>query len=121
MIVRLLRRAWAASMRLGDWGGCHQLPGRSFFFRHYQFPVCARCTGVLAGQAVAGVLLLAGVRISPLWMGVLAIPMAADWLLQYFNIRPSTNPRRFVTGALFGAGYLFGVIELIGWAWQRFF
>lgn len=120
-MVRSFRRLWAASMRLGGAAGCHQLPERSFFFRQYQFPVCARCTGVLIGQVIAAVLLLAGCRISPLWVGVLAVPMGADWLVQYCKVRPSTNPRRFVTGVLFGVGYLFGVVELISWAWQRLF
>lgn len=120
-MVRALRRLWAASMRLGGAAGCHQLPERSFFFRQYQFPVCARCTGVLAGQVIAAVLLLAGVGMPPIFIGLLAVPMGADWLVQYFNVRPSTNPRRFVTGAAYGVGYLFAVVELISWAWQRLF
>ncbi|RGF93239.1 DUF2085 domain-containing protein [Ruminococcus sp. AM54-1NS] len=39
-------------MKLGASAGCHQRPDRSFFFHGWQFPVCARCTGVLAGQLV---------------------------------------------------------------------
>ena len=40
-------------MRAGAATGCHQLPERSFFFRQYQFPVCARCCGVLIGESMA--------------------------------------------------------------------
>ena len=39
-----------------DWGkrlGCHQMPERSFFIKGYQFPVCARCTGVLVSSIAA--------------------------------------------------------------------
>ena len=32
--------------------GCHCRPDRSFFFRGRQFPVCARCTGMLLGFCV---------------------------------------------------------------------
>lgn len=35
---------------LGNNSGCHQLAERSFFYKGYQFPVCARCTGVTIGQ-----------------------------------------------------------------------
>ena len=31
---------------------CHQLPERSFFLGHRQFPVCARCTGLYVSATV---------------------------------------------------------------------
>src|SRR6185295_13777249 len=32
---------------------CHQLPARSFHLWAAQMPVCARCTGIYAGAAIA--------------------------------------------------------------------
>ena len=42
---------------------CHQLPQRSFYLWTAQLPVCARCTGIYAGGALAAV--VAATR--PLW------------------------------------------------------
>lgn len=41
---------------------CHQLPERSFYWGQWQFPVCARCTGLYL-SAVAGLAVWAAVRI----------------------------------------------------------
>ena len=35
---------------------CHQRPERSFFLGSHQMPVCARCTGIYIGAAVAVIL-----------------------------------------------------------------
>lgn len=90
----------------GVWIGCHQAPERSFFFRGAQFPVCARCTGVILAQTGTALAALAGRSASPAVGAVLMIPMAVDWALQYAGIRESNNTRRFVTGVLAGAGYV---------------
>jgi hypothetical protein len=37
---------------------CHQLPGRSFHLWAAQLPVCARCTGIYAGAAIASMAVL---------------------------------------------------------------
>lgn len=92
-------------MRIGAFTGCHQMPERSFFIKGYQFPLCARCTGILIGELLA----------LPLWMAhhpsmlmalFLIVPMAYDGIFQYqFGIM-SNNRRRLVTGLLAGCGLM---------------
>jgi uncharacterized membrane protein len=98
---------------LGDWVGCHQMPERSFFLHETQFPVCARCTGVLLAQTAVGLLAIAG-HYAPLTVGFfLMIPMGLDWLVQYTGVYESTNARRFVTGIMGGAGYMTILVNVI--------
>ncbi len=88
---------------------------RSFFFRGIQFPVCARCTGVFFAS-IAAVIMFFVYRVSIFYCFVLSSIMLIDWLLQFKEILPSTNPRRLVTGLLGGYGvmtlqmYLYAII-----------
>lgn len=84
---------------------CHQRPERSFFFRGYQFPVCARCTGVFVGEIVAIASLIFKHSLSFIPCAVFVTIMGIDWSLQHFFKILSTNPRRFVTGILGGYGW----------------
>lgn len=83
--------------------GCHQRADRSFFFKGYQFPVCARCTGVLIGYCLT-------IPVYLLWKFyyhhclIACLMMLLDWIIQYFKIRESTNIRRLITGVLGGFG-----------------
>ena len=107
---------WIKSMLLFQhYWGCHQIPARSFSAYGYQFPLCARCTGILAGEIAVIFILIAGYRISVIatisWM----LPLIIDGSLQLLYVKyESTNLRRFITGALFGMGIgflLFRIIE----------
>ena len=90
---------WLKLMKIGQKLGCHQMPERSFFFRGYQFPICARCTGVFVGQIVAAICLIF-VRIE-WWISLLLlVPMGVDWGLQFIKVLKSTNIRRLITKAL---------------------
>ena len=104
-------------MKAGKFCGCHQMPERSFFYHGYQFPVCARCTGVVLGQLV-GYLTFAWFRLS--WNGCsfFLFLMFLDWYLQKMGLLSSTNPRRLITGLLCGYAlgqcYLSFVLRLFG-------
>ena len=88
---------------------CHQLSDRSFFFKGAQFPLCARCTGIVLG------FFLIGPIISFFYLGnmflsiALILVMCIDGFIQLKNILASTNFRRVATGI--GAGYgLFSIL-----------
>lgn len=99
-------------MRLGALSGCHQMASRSFFLRGYQFPLCARCTGVFLGQLTAAV---TACFLSPSpWLALLLLPMAVDGLTQTAGWRVSNNALRLVTGLLGGFGYLSVLIWAVG-------
>lgn len=114
--------------------GCHRLPERSFFFRGQQFPVCARCTGVIIGQyftfVLINIVLLLGISIEEkillLYLSFfLILPMLTDWALQnYFSII-SNNMRRLITGFFCGIGaayiYLFTLYFIFEHAILKYF
>lgn len=104
-------KLWALSMNwFAKYWGCHQIPDRSFSYRGYQFPLCARCTGILIGEII-GMLTL--IFISPYWWTILLIiPMAIDGLTQQYCNRQSNNLLRLITG-LFG-GY--SLVTFIVWS-----
>lgn len=79
------------------------MDSRSFHYHGTRFPVCARCTGELAGILVAAIL-YGFVHPGPLWAALALIPMVLDGGVQALTAYESTNPRRFVTGTLFGYG-----------------
>ena len=97
-------KIWMALMNFGEKMGCHQMAERSFFFRGYQFPVCARCIGVFAGEIIAIVMLLCGVEIPWVPAFLLVLPLAIDGGVQYIKLWLSNNLRRVITGVLAGIG-----------------
>ncbi|MCL2434435.1 MAG: DUF2085 domain-containing protein [Clostridia bacterium] len=111
---------WAFLMRLGTRTGCHQMAERSFSFRGYQYPVCARCTGLFFGQT-AGVVCGLIFHGPGLWFlitcaALFTVLLAADGLGQHFGWWVSTNPRRLITGLLCGFFVMWGVVfGLLNW------
>lgn len=93
----------------GKYWGCHQMPERSYFFKGYQLPVCARCEGMIFGEITALVFVLIGYRMKIYYCLLLLIPMVLDGTLQYKTSYFSTNIKRLLTGIMFG----FGLINLI--------
>lgn len=107
----LVRKIYNTLMRIGHLTGCHQLPERSFHIKGYQFPLCARCTGIVIGEWAA----------IPLWFifpvgfipaCIMGVPLVIDGGLQYLYISPSTNLRRVITGFLAGWGLMTIYIRL---------
>lgn len=105
---------WIKCMEWCDkYWGCHQMPERSFFLFGYQFPVCARCTGIMVGYVLAIILPW---FISPSWQFIFfAVPMAIDGLTQLAGWRTSNNPLRLLTGILGGYGMLSFLIWGVLW------
>lgn len=91
-------------MEMGEKLGCHQMPERSFFVRGYQFPVCARCTGVIISAFLA-VIIFTKKRIPIRTCFLMSSVMLIDWGLQYLEIKESNNRRRLITGLIGGLGW----------------
>ena len=104
-------------MQFGKRLGCHQMAERSFFFKGYQFPVCARCTGVILGELIAIVCLFL-FKINWWILLLLLIPMGFDWGLQFLKILKSNNIRRLITGLLGGFSLTYAYYYLIVWIWK---
>lgn len=94
---------------------CHQLPERSFFVKGRQMPLCARCTGILAGLVVFPVYVA---HVGWIVAAVLVAAFAIDSATQLLGLRSSNNALRFITGMGFPVavlGLLFGIVK---WLWS---
>lgn len=99
-------KVWLTIMNFGSIMGCHQMAERSFFLKTYQFPICARCTGIAIGQFLAIILITLKVKINIFFSIFSLLVMIIDGGLQYFNYLKSTNYRRIITGILGGMAYI---------------
>ena len=108
---------------------CHQLPERSFFIKGHPFAVCARCTGIYAGFAIATVLYPVARSLrqteapSRKWLFLAAAPLAIDFAIEFSGIGHNTHSSRLFTGALLGAVAVFyvmpGLLDLSLRNWKR--
>jgi len=90
---------------------CHQLPARSFHLWATQLPVCARCTGIYAGGAIAAV--VSAVRLQPdgsnqtrrarLILATAFLPTAATLVFEWTTGQAPSNAVRALAGLLLGA------------------
>jgi uncharacterized membrane protein len=96
---------------------CHQRPDRSFHLLAVQLPVCARCTGLYAGAAIAALSYVwlsgrfgAGARpaearrymTARLLLAAAALPMAASIVYEWTTGDVPSNAVRAVTGLVLG-------------------
>ena len=89
------------------------MPERSFFYKGYQFPICARCTGILLGYICAFVFLLLNIHINIYLSLILIVPMALDGTIQFFTSYESNNIKRLFSGFLAGIGFIWILLNII--------
>jgi len=113
-------KAWILLMRWGAMTGCHQLHERSLFFRGYQFPLCARCTGLFIGLAagMAAIMLFfkINLHILSLCTVVSVVLLGIDGFFQLKGVWVSTNLRRIITGipcGFFVTGFFIRIVLMI--------
>lgn len=98
---------------------CHRMPERSFFFNGKQFPICARCTGIMLGYIIAIISFLLVISFS-LWGSILLLlPMVIDGTGQLYNKWESTNSRRFITGILVGVGIILFIVNITSFRFNQ--
>jgi uncharacterized membrane protein len=99
---------------------CHQLPLRSFHLWGASLPVCARCTGIYVGAAVAAVLLRAspaavrakrfGGRFEPRWILLAAlVPTGVTLVFEWTTGVMPANWIRALAGAPLGAAVAWAI------------
>ena len=110
-------KRWIGMMNFfSRYWGCHQLPERSFFWHGWQFPVCARCTGIIFGEIVYLIFFKLCSKFSYVISVILQLPMIIDGGMQLITNYRSNNKRRFVTGFIAGLNFLnilYGTIKSI--------
>ncbi len=111
-ITQRQEKRWLFWMNIGKRSRCHQMKERSFFYGNFQFPVCARCTGIYIGQFIIAPISWL-LQLNFLYLNIIFVfVLAADGLLQHFDIKESNNPRRLITGLLGGYGFMMLLIQL---------
>ncbi len=109
---------WLKCMHIcAKYWGCHQMLARSYSIGNYQFPLCARCTGLLIGYFTESVFFLIDINFDILTSVMLVIPTFLDGMLQLLTSYESKNVIRLSTGYIAGIGILSFVIEVIKFLW----
>lgn len=90
---------------------CHQIPNRSFHYKCKQFPVCARCTGILLGYCTIPLFYFGIIKTPVIIIAIIIIPLIIDSITQYSGLRESNNTLRLITGIL--AGFAFSALVVI--------
>ena len=108
-------KAYELLFRMGTTTGCHQDPNKGFFIKGYQFPICARCTGIWTGY-IFGLISINFIDLPTCLCIIMPMIMFYDWYAQYLTIKESTNSRRYITGICYGIAIvqlLFKIFNLL--------
>ena len=86
---------------------CHQRPDRCFWIHGRPMPVCARCTGIYTGAAIAGplALILASAwssRRARLAAALAALPTLISWSLEFAGLAHPSSAMRAIFGLPLG-------------------
>lgn len=92
---------------------CHQLPDRSFHVNGMQFPLCARCTGILIGFVLLGPIITIFTYGNMYVSFGLILFMIIDGTLQLFTKYRSNNILRLITGLGFGYASFSIIVHMI--------
>lgn len=97
---------------------CHQRSERCFRIRGRPMPVCARCTGLYAGAALAGPLALflaAGLssRRARLAVALAALPTVISWGIEFAGLAHPSNSVRAIAALPLGFAVAWLVISTV--------
>lgn len=97
---------------------CHQRSERCFSIQGRPMPVCARCSGLYAGAAIAGplaLLLAAGLstRRARLMVAVAALPTAITWGIEVAGLAHPSNRLRAIAALSLGFAVAWPVISTL--------
>jgi uncharacterized membrane protein len=105
---------------------CHQRPERSFLIGLATLPVCARCTGLYAGAAVAALIIMSRTRAdrqsergrpptaarSRIVLAAAAVPALVSLIFEWTTGLTPSNELRALTGLVLGAAVAWLLIRL---------
>jgi uncharacterized membrane protein len=115
---------------------CHQLPARSFYSWSAQWPVCARCTGIYIGAAVAAIgatvrfrtprslpprrgtpgpahRRVTDPRYARALLAIVAVPTALTLVYEWTTGEMPSNAIRALAGAPLGAGIALIIVGVL--------
>ena len=114
--------AWPGFVLLAYGAGrvvCHQLPERSFYLWTHQMPVCARCTGLYLGAAVAAMAAgtiqpdpAADTRRARVTLLVAALPTIATLAYEWATGDMPANAVRAAAGLPLGAAVAWLIVKV---------